>query len=223
MAHFNKSFIDFFKQLAINNTTQWFDENRKTYETSVKTPFKLFVDEMITRIKEHQPEINISASDAISRINKDIRFSKDKTPYNTHVSANISSLGRKSKEEPGFYFQLSHDKISIFGGAYVVEPASLLNVRKAIAKDPKAFAALYNDKAFKAAYGSIQGEKHKKIPDEFKAAYEKEPLIANKQFFYSTELKPKHITQDNLADVLMEYYTAGKKMNDYLKKALKGK
>jgi uncharacterized protein (TIGR02453 family) len=221
MAHFDKNFINFFKQLSANNTGAWFNENRKTYEASVKEPFKAFVEEMITRIKKHQPEVNIGAADAIHRINKDIRFSKDKTPYNTHVSANISSQGKKSKEEPGFYFQLSPDKISIFGGAYMVEPASLQKIRAAIAKDPKGFATLYNDKEFKSKFGAIQGDKNKKIPDEFKAAVEKEPLIANKQFFYSADIKATAITKDDLADVLMEYYKAGKKMNDYLKKALK--
>jgi uncharacterized protein (TIGR02453 family) len=220
MAYFDKNFSNFFKQLSANNNTAWFNENRKTYETSVKKPFQAFVDNMIQRIKKHQPEIDIKASDAIFRINKDIRFSKDKTPYNTHVSANISSQGRKSKEEPGFYFQLSHDKISVFGGAYMVEPATLQKIRAAIAKDLKAFAALYNDKNFKEKFGKLQGEQNKKMPDEFKAALEKEPLIANKQFYYSADIKASALIKDDLADVLMEYYEAGKKMNDFLKKAM---
>lgn len=220
MPYLSKDFISFFKGLAANNTTTWFDENRKTYEAAVKQPFKKLVDEMITRIKKHQPEIAITSSDAIFRINKDIRFSKDKTPYNTHVSANISSQGRKSKEEPGFYFQLSHENITIFGGAYVIEPVNLQKIRSYIAANGKAFAALCNEKVFKDKFGSIQGEQNKKIPDEFKAAAAQEPLIANKQFYYSATLKPKAITEDSLPDVLMEYYMAGKKINEFLKKAM---
>lgn len=220
MAYFSKAFLAFFKDLSQNNTTAWFDQNRKTYEKEVKEPFKNFVGEMITRIQKHQSDIKIAPADAIFRINKDIRFSKDKTPYNTHVSANISSQGRKSKEEPGFYFQFSHDKIMIYGGAYLVEPDALKKIRSTIAANPKAFAAAYNDKDFKEKFGSIQGEKNKKIPDEFKAAAEKEPLIANKQFFFGAELKAKHLTENDLADTLMEYYKAGKKMNDYLRKAM---
>jgi uncharacterized protein (TIGR02453 family) len=117
---------------------------------------------MIQRIQKHQPEINITSSDAIFRINKDVRFSKDKIPYNTHVSANISTQGRKSKDEPGFYFQLSHDKITVVGGAYMIEPAPLQKIRSAIAKDPGGFAKLYNDKEFKGKFGSLQGEKTKR-------------------------------------------------------------
>src|SRR5690606_12857808 len=181
---------------------EWFNENRKTYEQEVKEPIKRFVGEMIARIQKHQPEIKISPSDAIFRINKDIRFSKDKTPYSTHVSANISSQGRKSKEEPGFYFQLSHDKIVIYGGAYMVEPAALQKIRTTIAANPKAFAAVYNDKDFKEKYGTLQGEKNKRIPEELKPAAEKEPLITNKQFYFGAELKAKNITEDSLADTL---------------------
>ncbi|OSZ78587.1 hypothetical protein CAP35_10150 [Chitinophagaceae bacterium IBVUCB1] len=220
MAYLNKDFINFFKNLSVNNTTAWFDENRKTYETAVKQPFKLLVDEMIKRIKKHQPEIAITSSDAIFRINKDIRFSKDKTPYNTHVGANISSQGRKSKEEPGFYFQLSHDGIMVCGGVYMVEAANLQKIRSYIAANQKAFAALYNDKTFKDTYGSIQGEQNKKLPEDLKAAATKEPLIANKQFYYSAKMKAKAITEDTLPDQLMEYYHAAKKMNDFLKKAM---
>jgi uncharacterized protein (TIGR02453 family) len=221
MSYFNKSFIEFFKGLSANNTSAWFAENKKTYETAVKEPFKQLVEEMIRRIQKHQPEIAIGASDAIFRINKDVRFAKEKIPYNTHVSANISSQGRKSKEEPGFYFQLSHDKIMMYGGAYMVEPPTLQKIRSTIASDPKKFAALYNEKNFKEKFGSIQGEKNKKIPDEFKEAVVKEPLIANKQFYYGAELDAKAILKDDLPDVLMEYYQAGKKMNDYLKAAMK--
>ncbi|MCD6062225.1 MAG: hypothetical protein K0R82_136 [Flavipsychrobacter sp.] len=220
MSYFNKSFIDFFKNLSSHNSTAWFAENKKVYEKEVKEPFKKLVDEMINRIQKYQPEVQIAAADAIHRINKDIRFSKDKTPYNTHVSANISSQGKKSKEEPGFYFQLSADKIMIVGGAYMIEPATLQKIRSAITKDPKGFAAVYNDKNFKEKFGAVQGEKNKKLPDDFKAAAEKEPLIANKQFFYSAEIKGKTILQEDLPDVLMEYYKAGKKMNDYLKAAM---
>ncbi|MCE3227437.1 MAG: hypothetical protein K0S32_1988 [Bacteroidetes bacterium] len=219
MSHFNSHFIKFFKDLSKNNSTEWFNENRKTYEKEVKKPFSGFVEEMIARIQKHEPEVKIKASDAIMRINKDIRFSKDKTPYNTHVGANISVFGKKDKSYPGFYFQLSSEGITIYGGAYAVENDTLLKIRKLIASDLKGFSAVYNDKTFKEKFGKIQGEQNKRIPPEFQSAVEKEPLIANKQFFYSATLKPDLITSDKLSEKLMEYYQAGKKVNDFLKRA----
>lgn len=80
MVNFNKDFLEFFQKLSQNNSKAWFDKNRATYETAVKAPFKKLVNEMILRIRAEEPDLNIEAKDAIFRINRDIRFSKDKTP-----------------------------------------------------------------------------------------------------------------------------------------------
>ena len=221
MSYFNPAFIKFFQELSKNNTTDWFYENRKTYEKEVKEPFAFFVEEMIQRIRKYEPEIKIKPSEAIMRINKDIRFSKDKTPYNTYVAANISVFGKKDKSYPGFYFQLSHDKIIMFGGAYMIETDTLKKIRVYIAKNLINFSATYNDKNFKEMFGIIQGEKHKRVPEEFQAIAAKEPLIVNKQFYYTAELKSNILLKNELPDKLMEYYIAGKKLNDFLKLALK--
>lgn len=219
MSYFNPTFLKFFKDLSKNNTTAWFNENRKTYETEVKKPFSDFVEEMIGRIQKYEPEVQIKPSDAIMRINKDIRFSKDKTPYKTHVAANISVYGKRDKSFPGFYFQLSPESIGIYGGSYMVDKNTLQNIRNRIASNLKKFSAVYNDKDFQDKFGKIQGEQNKRIPPEFRAVLEKEPLIANKQFYYSASLPPEIITSAELPEKLMEYYLAGKKVNDYLKEA----
>ncbi len=221
MSYFKPAFLKFFKELSKNNTTVWFNENRKTYEKEVKEPFSVFVEEMIQRIRKYEPDIKIKAPDAIMRINKDIRFSKDKTPYNTYVAANISIYGKKDKSYPGFYFQLSHENIKIFGGAYLIETPALQILRTNIAKDLKNFAVVYNDKNFKQKFGAIQGEKNKRVPEEFQNIAINEPLILNKQFYYSAEIKPDILTKNELPDKLMEYFTAGKKLNDFLRSALK--
>ena len=220
MSYFKPAFKLFFEELSKNNTTVWFNENRKTYEKEVKEPFAIFTQEMINRISKHEPEIAIKPADAIMRINKDIRFSKDKTPYNTHVGANISVYGKKDKSYPGLYFQLSPDKIMIFGGAYMVETPMLLAIRNYIAVNLKEFQAICNDKNFIEKFGSVQGEQNKRVPDEFQEIAKREPLIANKQFYYCAELKPDILFKDNLPDVIMEYYVAGKKLNEFLKQAL---
>jgi uncharacterized protein (TIGR02453 family) len=219
MPHFTPAFLNFFKDLAKNNTTEWFNANRKTYEKEVKKPFADFVEDMILRIHEQEPEVRIKPSDAIMRINKDIRFSKDKTPYNTHVAANISQFGKKDKSYPGFYFQLSPEGVAIYGGAYMIENDKLEKIRSHIATHLKEFSALYSDPRFKEKFGAIQGEQNKRIPPAFQDAHAKEPLIANKQFYYSASLKPAIIGSDELPEKLMEYYAAGKKVNDFLKEA----
>lgn len=220
MPHFTTTYPKFFKDLTKNNTTAWFNENRKTYEQEVKKPFTAFIEELIARIQKIDKTVQIKAADAVTRINKDIRFSKDKIPYNLYMGAIISRYGRKSKEYPGIYIQLGADKIMIFGGAYQVEKESLHKIRTAIAKNGAGFQKAITNAAFVKKFGSIQGEKNKVLPPEFKALMEKQPLIANKGFYFFAELPAKHITDPKLVDLIMDYFAAGKPVNDFLVQAL---
>lgn len=217
---FTQRFIDFFEGLSSNNSKQWFDANRNIYEKEVKKPFTAFVNEMIMQINKHEPEVEIKPSDAIMRINKDIRFSKDKIPYNTHVAANISAFGKKDKGYPGFYFQFSHEKIRIIGGSYMIEPERLQKIREYIAEHPEGFNQACTDSDFLKRYKEVKGDKNKRLPKDFLEMLDRVPLIANKQFFYESELSADWILKDGLADKLMEFYLAGKPLNDFLKDAL---
>jgi uncharacterized protein (TIGR02453 family) len=187
---------------------------------SVKDPFYAFVDHMIGLINERDPSVQITAKDAVMRINRDIRFSPDKTPYNVHYGAIISSAGRKDKSVPGFFMRFSPEHIGLFGGAHGIDKDQLYRIRTKITEDIDRFQQLINDKVFKEKYGSIRGEQHKRIPSEFKEACQQEPLIANKQFYYMAELDPKLITDSRLPQVLMQYWEAANPVREYLFKAL---
>lgn len=221
MTHFTTEYQTFFKELEKQNTKKWFDANRKRYEEHVKRPFEAFAEVMIGLIRADDSEVAITAKDAVFRINKDIRFSKEKLPYKTFMAANISKDGRRSKEWPGFYFQFGADRLTVGGGAYVVEPATLQKIRKAIAADPSSFKKLTTAKDFVSKYGSLQGERNKILPPEFKQAALQEPLIANKQFYYMSDLDAEMLLTKNLPERLMSYYRAGNEINAFLKRAMK--
>ena len=220
MAYFSKDFIQFFKDLEKNNSKDWFNENRKRYQTSVKDPFYAFVDDLITNINELDASVQITAKDAVMRINRDIRFSPDKTPYNVHYGAIISSVGRKDKSVPGYFIRFSPKMIGVFGGAHGVDKDQLYKIRSTIKKDVGGFQKVVNQKDFVNKFGSILGDKHKRIPPEFQEVAEKEPLIANKQFYYMAELSPKLITSEDLMETLMDYWKVARPVKDYLTKAL---
>lgn len=221
-ALFTNGFTGFLKDLAKNNNTEWFNENRKRYEKDVKAPFAAFTAEMIAGISKLDPLIQIKPSDAIMRINRDIRFSKDKTPYNTYVAAIISRNGKKDKSYPGFYFQLAPDGIQIFGGVYMPDNQQLQSIRNHIASNLKVFAGLYNHKDFKSTFGSLQGEQGKRLSPEWQQISAKEPLIANKQFYFQTSLKASAITSPDLTQQLMSLVKAGMKMNLFLGESWEG-
>src|SRR5689334_10215404 len=131
-AYFTKEFLDFFNKLEKNNNKEWFDRNKPTYENAVKNPFKKLVEDLIEQIRKHDKDLSTDAKESIFRINRDIRFSKDKTPYKTNVSANISKLGKRSPDHPGFYIQLGADMLMIGGGAYAPDKDQLKKIRDEI-------------------------------------------------------------------------------------------
>ncbi len=220
MKYFEKDFLDFFIELSQNNHKDWFDENRKRYEQIVKDPFKKFVGDFAAYLSQYDPLIELEPKNLIFRINRNIRFAKDKRPYKTFVSAVVAKGGKKDKSTAGFYFELSPDGIGVYGGAWSPDKTQLEDIRFYIANHLSEFQKLIADKDYIKHFGSLKGDKNVRIPKELQAAVEKEPLIANKQFFHTNKLTAKIITSDDLIQKLEEQYLAMKPINSFLNKAL---
>ena len=216
MKYFEPDFLQFFKDLAANNHKDWFDENRKRYELVVREPFKVFIQDVLKSIHEVDPEIELEPKDCIFRINRDIRFSKDKTPYKLHASAAISKNGRKDMDNAGIYIQLDPEYTHLYSGFYYPSKEKLYQIRTNIASKPKQFEALKNDSTFKAVYGEILGDKNKVLPKEFKEAAQQEPLIYNKAFYYVNRLEPETALKTNLLQTVMDHYKAAHSLNKFL-------
>lgn len=208
--------LDFLKDLGQNNNREWFLANKKRYETEVKKPFEELVGQMIRSFQRFDDRIQLQPKDAIFRINRDIRFSQDKSPYKTHLSAVISPKGRKGKEYPGFYFQLEYGALMMGGGAYFLEKDTLGNLRRFIVRHPDRFRKLATDPDFLKYCGPIQGEKNKILPAELKAAAEKEPLLYNKQFYYMAEMDPALVLKRDFIDLATTHFKAAQALNAFL-------
>lgn len=220
MAYFSDDFRQFFRDLEANNEREWFLENKKRYEKVVKKPFQDFVQEMIARMRIEDEAIAIAPKDAIFRINRDVRFSADKSPYKTHMAAVISPMGRKDHTHPGLYFQFGGDKVMLAGGAYELDKNRLLQVRQYIVDHDDEFVQAINDRKFVSSWGEIRGPKNKILPREFRAAAEAQPLLFNKAFYYSVEPDASIITADDLAEQLMNYYRNSESVRTFLLRAL---
>ncbi|MCL6218172.1 DUF2461 domain-containing protein [Zunongwangia sp. M21534] len=194
---------------------------QKRYETSVKNPFAIFLKDLIEEIKKFDAELNVEPKDCIARINRDIRFSKDKTPYNLHYTAFISGKGNKDKSIPGLYLRFGVEEIDIMAGCYGVSDTQLFNMRNAIKSDTQKFKDLYSNDKLVSKFGSIQGEEHKRIPKEFQETFEAEPLIAKKQFYVVAMRETELLTSNHLVKELMEYWHTAKPLNDFLTEAIK--
>lgn len=220
MAHFDKDFIQFFKELEKNNEREWFHANKKRYEAKVKKPFADFVGLMLDKMQAFDARIAILPKDAIFRINRDIRFSKDKSPYKNHVSAILSHGGRKNMHAPGLYLELNHQHAAIYSGLYMLDAKQLQKVREHIAANLKEFKKLIQQKKFVAKFGEIQGEKNKRIPKEFREIEESFPLIANKSFYYFHKMEPEAILDKNFPKVVIDHYKIARPLADFFEAAL---
>src|SRR5680860_402665 len=220
MKYFDKDFTNFFKELEKNNSKEWFDKNRKRYEKSVKEPFKKFVLDLIEALQKVYPNVDLSNEYSIMRINRDIRFSADKTPYKIHMGSMIMPNGKKDKTKPGFYIQANHKDVRVYSGAHMLEKEQLQAARTHIRKNLKEFDILINDKDFVQAFGEILGEKNKRLPKEFKEVEDKQPLIANKSFYWYFKLKPETLTRDGLIDALVSRHKNALPLNRFFEKAL---
>ena len=163
----------------------------------------------------------LNPKEAIFRIYRDIRFSKDKTPYKTHASAIIRNSGRKNMTDPGIYLELNHEHLRFYSGIYEMSKEQIERVRMYISSNLDEFELLLKNKDFKKYFSTIRGEQHKRLSKEYKELALKQPLIANKQFYFYAELAPEKIISNNLSINLMKFYFAAKPMNAFLKKALK--
>jgi len=213
-------FFDFFAALCDHNSKEWFDEHRSEYERFVKKPFASLVQQLIDKIRRIDPYVLPTASDAIFRINRDIRFSKDKTPYKTSTGAFISRYGKKAHGMPGLYVEVSYDRAGIAGGTYMPDKGQLERIRDLLMHEGAAFRAATKSKKFIKAFSSVQGERSKILPNEFKEAAKKEPLIYHKQLFWWKELSPEVFLASDCCDVLFEYYMAQRDAQILLESAL---
>ncbi len=220
MKYFTKEYLNFFKNLAANNSKGWFDVNRKTYETVVREPFKVFIGAVIQAVQKIDSEVSIEAKDAIFRINRDVRFSKDKTPYKLFNSAIISKTGRKDKSYPGMYIELNPERLAIYGGIYMPDRKQVEKVRSYMVKNAKQLEKILNNKAFAESYGTVLGNKYKRLPKEIQEQAEVQPLLYNKQWYYELSLSPKTIIKDDLLEVILKYYKIGLPLQEFLIKAV---
>ncbi len=212
--------LDFLRDLSKNNNRDWFLANKARYEADLKKPFEEFIGKLIQAVQQLDNRVQIEPKKAIFRINRDTRFSKDKSPYKTNVGAIISPAGAKGKELPGFYIHVEQGLLMLGGGAYFLEKEPLYRVRQYISLHPKRFQEIISQSDFVSKFGEVKGEQNKKLPAEFQEAAVNQPLLYHKQFYFMAELSPQHALSAEAVAFAMEYFSAGKPLNDFLVEAL---
>ncbi len=201
------STLTFLKQLKKNNTKEWFDEHRKDYEAA-KKDFEGFVAKVLDAMCTLEPKLEgQKAKDCVFRIFRDVRFSKDKTPYKSYFGAVFSKGGRKWD---GAVYYLHLDPGAIFAGGGLWEPEAplLKRVRQEIDYDLKSFEKIVNDKTFKKYFPKLDGEKLSRPPQGYEADNPAIDYLKMKSLTVGHTMKDAELTsKDAVQDVVTAFAT----------------
>lgn len=197
--------LQFISELTKNNEKTWFDANRKAY-TTAKADVEQFAAKTIAAFGKHDSDIaNLAAKDCIFRINRDIRFSADKTPYKTNLAFWMAQGGRKSVFG-GYYVHFEPGKSFFGGGVYMPMSPELKKVRQEVAYCFDEFKEIVEAPAFQSFFGGVVVEGHTlvKVPAGYEATHPAANYLKLKSYFGSRVLTDAELTSSNLSDILLE-------------------
>ena len=197
--------IGYLEDLNDNNNKPWFDANRKRFD-SLREQFLTLTDDIIGRIAEFDPDLErLTASDCVFRIYRDVRFSKDMTPYKT----NFSAVFRPSKKSvgQGYYYSVDADgTLFIGGGVHMPDSPTLRKIRSAIAANGAAFDRMVTDKRVVDVFGPLEGDTLKTAPRDFPADHPFIHYLKRKSFTFSTSEQFTDIPDTALAAHVAERF-----------------
>ena len=213
--------LHFLKKLKINNNREWFDSNKTEYLAS-KEIFEEFVSELIKGINKFDKKVSLDLKpkDCTFRIYKDVRFSKDKTPYKNNMSASINPGGKKSNI-PGYYFHLEPEACFLAGGVYMPMPDVLKAIRQEIDYNPLPLINVLKSASFKKEFNGLDEEdKLKNPPKGFNKDHAHSEILKNKHFIVSQKFENKVILKKEGLSKTLDSFKAMYPFLDYLRKAI---
>ena len=216
------STLKFLRDLKKNNNKPWFDAHRKEFE-SAKSDFNVFIQSVIDKHGKSDPTIkSINAKDCMFRINRDIRFSKDKSPYKTNMGAYINRGGKKSLFG-GYYFHCEPGKAFVGGGLWMPMPPELNKVRQEIDYNFAAFKKIISSKKFKSVYKDLSRDAEyvlTRVPKGYEADNPAAEYLKMKSFVALTSLKDSDLTSKDLIKKTTAAFEALQPLLEFINESL---
>lgn len=213
MNHISASLIQFLKQLKSNNNREWFDTNKAIFKEE-EAKLKLFYNELLADLNR----IDKIEKMKIFRIYRDVRFSKDKTPYNVHRSVSFSRATEKLRG--GYYLRIEPGNTMMAGGFFQPNAQDLLRIRKEFEMDASEAREVFNDKNFIALFGGIEGEEVKTAPRGFDKTHPAIDLIKKKSFIATRKFSDAEVTAPDFKQKVIESYKGLRPFFDYMSAVL---
>ena len=209
-----KASFDFLLKLKKNNNRDWMQEHKKEYLANEKA-----LKEFYVAVEKGLNTTDEIANTKIFRINRDIRFSNDKTPYNVHRSVSYSRAG--AQRRGGYYLRLESGNSYMAGGFFEPNPADLLRIRKEFEMDSSEIREILNKKDFKKAFGNFNQEYAvKTAPKGFNKEDENIDLIRLKNFFVNHRFTDKEVFSADFKDNLIHHYQLLRPFFNYMSDVL---
>lgn len=210
----------FLKQLSSNNNKDWFDAHKGQY-LEAKETFEAYVDGLIKGVAKFDKNIDpsMTGKQCTFRIYKDVRFSKDKTPYKNNMGASINPGGRKSPEA-GYYFHVQPGGSFLAGGIWMPEPPVLQAIRQEIDYNPKAIDKVLNAASFKKYFNGLDSEDAlATAPKGYDKNHPKIELLKNRHFIVSHEFSDKDIMTAGSEKKIVDGFKAMFPLLEFLREA----
>jgi uncharacterized protein (TIGR02453 family) len=211
--------LRFLSQLKKNNNKQWFDANKAQYENAM-AQFESLVAGLITGLGKAVDLDGVTPKDCIMRIYRDVRFSRDKSPYKTGLGATIAPGGRKSGRV-GYHLHLAPSGMSMVGGGlWEPTPEQLSRFRKAVDRDAGPLRKILASSPFKTHFKEIMGDKLKTAPQGYAADNAAIDLLRQKQVCAMERFEDTVVISAGFPAIALEGIKAMKPFIDYLDDAV---
>lgn len=218
----SKEALQFFEDLVANNNTEWMHANKKRYE-NFKKDYHQYIASVLAEMKPLDKTLEpLEVKNCTFRINRDIRFSKDKSPYKTNIGIWFTQ-NKNSKNSPGYYIHYEKGRSFIAGGVWCPEPEELKKIRKEIEFFHDDLEKVVNDKSFKKEFGQLTRDDTnslKNAPKGFDPNHPAIEFLKLKSYTASQKIDDKIFTEPDFSKKIAQKLIALKPMNDFLKRAL---
>lgn len=209
----SKAELDFLSELEKNNNRDWFTENKKRFENHQKA-VKAFFQEVNDEFGKQDSIEKMQ----IHRIYRDIRFSKDKTPYKINFSVSFDRT--KPHLRGGYYLHIQPGGSFVGGGFWEPNAEDLNRIRKEFEMDDEEIRAIIADPSFKKYFGELKGEELKTAPKGFDKTHPAIDLIRKKQYLISRSFTDKEVTSENFKSEVLATFKAMRPFFDYMSEVL---
>ena len=211
---FSSNVLEFFKKLEKNNNRDWFNDHKKEFK-SIEAEVKKCYSELFSMIKSHDDVDQFK----MFRIYRDVRFSKNKSPYKTHFGGTFHR--KKPELRGGYYLHIApNDESFIATGFWEPNASDLQRMRKEFEMDDTEMRTILNNSSFKSVWGDLVGDELKTAPRDFDKDHKAIDLIKKKQYIFVKKYTDKEVLSDNFLEDVNTSFKAIRPYFDYMSEVL---